>query len=484
MTREEVLDLHSTLASLPPVPKTAPRQHPRTQTGRPGKQGQLPILVALDDDPTGTQTCHDIIVLTVWDVPTLVDEFRCTVPGSGFFILTNSRALHPGPARKLITEICHNLQEAARQANVEFEVVLRGDSTLRGHFPLEPEAVEEVLGAADAWILCPFFLQGGRYTINDVHYVAEGDKLVPASQTPFAKDASFGYRSSNLREWVVEKSAGKIPPNKITSFSLDLIRHGGVDKVYEKLMSIEKGAVVVVNAAAEEDLDVVVSALRKASGEAGKRYLYRTGAAFVSAWLGIPQKAPITLQQLGIEQTTTGGLIIAGSYVPKTTSQLQTLQERNTDGRLVVIVLDVETLLSDSARVEIVDAVSSTKEALLAGKDVLVMTSRKLVVGADEATSLDIGTKVAESLMRFLEGLDTKPRYIIAKGGITSSDMASKSLRMKRALIVGQAAPGVPLWRCDEETSKWPGIPYVVFPGNVGTNETLADLVEAWRSPA
>jgi uncharacterized protein YgbK (DUF1537 family) len=109
------------------------------------------------------------------------------------------------------------------------------------------------------------------------------------------------------------------------------------------------------------------------------------------------------------------------------------------------------------------------------------MTSRKLILGANEVKSLDIGSKVAEALVAFLVDLKTKPRYVIAKGGITSSDMATKALRMRRATIVGQAAPGVPLWRCEEPSSKWPGIPYVVFPGNVGSNETLADLVKAWQ---
>lgn len=59
--------------------------------------------------------------------------------------------------------------------------------------------------------------------------------------------------------------------------------------------------------------------------------------------------------------------------------------------------------------------------------------------------------------------------------------MATKALKMRRALIVGQAAPGVPLWRCDEPSSKWPGIAYVVFPGNVGSEEALLQVVERWR---
>lgn len=128
---------------------------------------------------TGTQTCHDINVLTTWSVSVLAAELALTRPGSGFFILTNSRALHPDAARQLITEICRNLKLASEITGKQFEVVLRSDSTLRGHFPLEAEAVEEVLGQSDVWILAPFFLQGGRYTIGDVHYVAEKDVLVP-----------------------------------------------------------------------------------------------------------------------------------------------------------------------------------------------------------------------------------------------------------------------------------------------------------------
>lgn len=255
------------LSSLPPAypspsPKQTLRQITKSRLGAP--DSRIPLLVILDDDPTGTQTCHDIPVLCVWDRDTLSSTFQSTRaagaggPG-GFFILTNSRALHPPEARSLVREICTNLVAAA---DVEFEVVLRSDSTLRGHFPLEPRAVEDVLGPRDAWILAPFFLQGGRYTVDDVHYVAEGeDDLVPAARTQFARDATFGYTASDLREWVVEKSRGDIEPSRIKSLGLLDIRTGGPERVGELLMGWEKGSVVVVNAAAEEDMDVVVLGL-------------------------------------------------------------------------------------------------------------------------------------------------------------------------------------------------------------------------------
>ncbi|KAI9148046.1 putative uncharacterized oxidoreductase ygbj protein [Paramyrothecium foliicola] len=480
MTSETPINLQPTLQSLPPPPSQNIRQQVRDHLHNSANE-QVPILVALDDDPTGTQTCHDIPVLTVWDVPTLTAEFKNTPPGGGFFILTNSRALHPEPARALITEICQNLKEASAAARTAFEVVLRSDSTLRGHFPLEADATEAVLGKVDAWLLCPFFLQGGRYTINDVHYVADGDVLTPAAQTPFAKDATFGYKSSNLRDYVVEKSKGSITAEQVDSLSLETIRTGGVDAVLKQLLSVPRGTVVIVNAAAEEDVDVVILALLQAAKHM-KRFLFRTGAAFVSARLGIAPIAPISGATLGLDGKV-GGLVIAGSYVPKTTAQLASLREKS-GGRLTAVVIDVRNLLSspEAAERELETALRTSEAEIARGQDVLVMTSRELIVGENEEKSLNIGATVAKVLVSFLVKLQTKPRYVIAKGGITSSDMATKGLRFKRAMIVGQAASGVPLWRCDEPSSKWAGIPYVVFPGNVGSNDTLYELVKSWRA--
>ena len=412
MSEPITIDLNSTISGLPPVPKSDLRKS--IESVLRDASSHIPILVALDDDPTGTQTCHNVHVLTVWDTETLVEEFRQTPRGGGFFILTNSRALHPPQARELMHEICTNLKSAATEADVQFEVVSRSDSTLRGHFPLEPEAAEDVLGKADAWILCPFFLQGGRYTINDIHYVAEGDKLVPAAQTPFAKDATFGYKSSNLRDWVVEKSKGNITADRVQSLALDTIRKGGPYAIKDHLMDFPKGSVVIVNAAATEDIDAVILGLLKAD-TAGRKFLFRTGAAFVSSRLAIPQIPPISAQQLSLSSSV-GGLVIAGSYVPKTTSQLEVLRERGGD-QVTAIVIEVQKLLDSeqSASNEMSDAVSLAEKEISRGQDVLVMTSRELITGKDETESLDIGSTVAKAMVSFLTDLTTRPRYIIAK---------------------------------------------------------------------
>ena len=219
-----------------------------------------PLLVILDDDPTGTQTCHDIAVLTVWDLETLQREFSSTE--RGFFILMNSRAFPPAEARTLVETICKNVEHAARATGKEFEIVLRGDSTLRGHFPEEPEIVESILGKGkiDGWILAPFFYQGGRYTINDIHYVAEGDVLVPAGKTQFAQDATFGYKSSNLKDYVLEKAGSKFTSEDLFSVSLEDIRLGP-EAVTEALLNAPKGSVIIVNAVAQSDMYVFAAGI-------------------------------------------------------------------------------------------------------------------------------------------------------------------------------------------------------------------------------
>jgi uncharacterized protein YgbK (DUF1537 family) len=254
-----ILSREDTLSQLPPeYPSDA-----QDQISQLLSTTHLNRLVILDDDPTGTQTCHDITVLTVWDVATLTAEFASA--SRGFFILTNSRAYPPNQAAGLIHEICKNVRAAATSTNQGVDIVLRSDSTLRGHFPLEADVAQSVFGPADAVILAPFFYQGGRLTIADVHYVAEGeDRLVPAGKTQFARDASFGYASSNLRDYVREKAPGRFEGENeglVCSVSIADVRKGGPAGVCERLVDVPRGGVVVVNAAAESDMHVFVAGL-------------------------------------------------------------------------------------------------------------------------------------------------------------------------------------------------------------------------------
>ena len=152
-----------------------------------------------------------------------------------------------------------------------------------------------------------------------------------------------------------------------------------------------------------------------------KHYLCRTGAAFVSTSLGIRSQPPLTAQDLSLPAPRqTGALIVAGSYVPKTTAQLKVLTDRrgpSGSNTLAIIELSVEELITSTDQSEsVISRVMKEVEShLLLGTDTLVMTSRRLITGHDELSSLAIGSMVAEALVEVLRRVEVRPRYIIAK---------------------------------------------------------------------
>jgi uncharacterized protein YgbK (DUF1537 family) len=432
-------------------------------------------VVVLDDDPTGTQTVHDIPVLTDWSVPFLAEELSNDL--SCFYILTNSRSMPQREACDLNRQIGENLCEAGLRAGRKFVTISRSDSTLRGHFPAEVESLREGLGfKPDATFLVPFFLEGGRYTIGDVHYVATGEWLIGAGETQFARDAAFGYRASNLREWVEEKTGARVHAADVASVSLKDIRLGGPDRVRACLMALHSGAVCVINCASTRDLEVFTLGLLRAEA-AGKRFLYRTAASIVPVRCGMAPKPLLSLCDFVLDGR--GGLIVAGSYVPQTTSQLEMLF-KNTEAK--GIEMDVGSLVDESRRPEVIRKVAEEAARLLEqDKDVALFTSRKLIAQGSHTESLLAGQRISSAIVEIVRSIRVRPRYILAKGGITSSDIAGKALNVRRAVIRGQILPGVPVWELGPETA-YPGVPYIVFPGNVGDANAVAKVASLFSS--
>jgi uncharacterized protein YgbK (DUF1537 family) len=210
----------------------------------------------------------------------------------------------------------------------------------------------------------------------------------------------------------------------------------------------------------------------------GKRFLYRTAASFVPVRAGIVPRSLLTPSEV-VTTEAGGGLILVGSHVPRTTSQLEHLLRLP---GVVPIVVDVASLLSEAHGEETIKQVAQQADASLRRhEDVVLFTSRQLVTGTDAASSLSIGQRVSAGLVAMLQALTTRPRYILAKGGITSSDMATRGLGVRRAMVLGQILPGVPVWQLGAET-RHPGLSYIVFPGNVGGPEALSEVVTALRT--
>merc|ERR1712060_831104 len=121
-------------------------------------------------------------------------------------------------------------------------------------------------------------------------------------------------------------------------------------------------------------------------------------------------------------------------------------------------------------------ALDAVRASLIQGRSAVLYTSRE-VLQDDGAGGLNIGSRLTDTLCAIVEESlkDPKaaPTFLVAKGGITSNDIAVRALAVKRAEVIGQVVPGVPAWRCGAET-RAPGLAYVVFPGNVGAVEDLA----------
>ncbi|NQU87885.1 MAG: hypothetical protein HQ541_19220 [Mariniphaga sp.] len=464
-----MLDYFETIKLLPP-------EYPENLLYKNRKEflNQEFTIIVLDDDPTGTQTVFDVPVLTTWGKSEIHKELQ--VGERLFFILTNSRSLTPNEAEKLAMKIGRNIKAASEISGRKVLVISRGDSTLRGHYPIEVDALGKGLGIENSpQILIPALFQGGRYTINDIHFVREGDDLIPAAETPFAKDNTFGYTSSDLKEYIEEKTHGNIKAKDVVSISLDNLRIGGPVKINEILDTFKQGQACIVNAVSQSDLEVFASGFLKWFKNS-KTILFRTAASVVPSLAGLPVKNPLQKNDLCFEGM--GGIIAVGSYVPKTSLQLDFLKKNY---KVEYIEINVANLLNPKGyKLEVSSATKKIDRNLKAGQSVVVYTSRKIIKGNSPEESLRIVNMVSEGMVEVFKNVKTQPRFFISKGGITSSDILTKSLEVKKAKVLGQIIPGVPIWKLGDE-SKFPKLLFMAFPGNLGGEDAVYEVVKKFN---
>jgi len=430
-------------------------------------------LVVIDDDPTGMQTVQEVNVYMDWSV----DVLRKAL-GSGppvFFVSVNSRSLGPDEAKTLAFEVGSNLHQAAELEKAGILLASRSDSTLRGHFPYEVDALIAGFGMnPDGVILAPAFFEAGRYTIDDTHWAEQGGDLVPVHQTEFARDPMFSFKNSDLKAWVEEKTGGAVKAGQVRSIPLGLVRRDGPVGVTKELINAHGGRPIVVNGACYEDYEVLCLGIQAAE-EKGKRFVYRCSASFLKARGGFEDRPVLTHKEM--IQRDGPGLIVAGSYVEKTSRQLRRLLEA---GLGEAIEIRVEELQRKENREREIRGVSTEVDRKLdRGETVVLYTSRKILrsPGKDFA---ETGKSIMEGICEVVKHIHVPPAFVVAKGGITSIQVAKDALGAKEAFALGQILPGVPVWRLGSE-SRWPGLPFVVFPGNVGDDGAVLKAVMALR---
>ena len=436
-------------------------------------------IVVLDDDPTGVQTVHDISVYTDWDLESMKAGFM--EENNLFYVLTNSRGFTAEETTKAHKEIGEVVHKASEETGRDYIFISRSDSTLRGHYPLETmilkDAYESNTGRKiDGEILCPFFKEGGRFTIDNIHYVKYGDELVPACETEFAKDKTFGYSALTMPEYVEEKTGGRYKAEDVTCISLEDIHNCDYDKIQEQLMAVKDFNKIIVNAVDYADIKVFCVALFRAM-RAGKSFMFRTAAAIVKVMGGVSDQPLLTREKMVVKETDNGGIIVVGSHTEKTTKQLECLKSMD---NILFVELNAGLVTDPEAFAEEVDRCLSVEEkAIREGKTVCCYTTRKLITAdtGDKEDELRLSVRISEAVQSLVGRLSVTPSFVVAKGGITSSDVGTKALKVKKARVLGQIMPGIPVWQTGSE-SRFPLTPYVIFPGNVGDVETLRDAVQ------
>lgn len=418
-------------------------------------------LIILDDDPTGSQTVHGCLLLMQWDIETLSEAIDDGAPL--FFILTNTRAMDAARATATTREVCRNLKRALAGKDLSPIFISRSDSTLRGHYPVETDVMAEELGPFDAHFIVPAFFEAGRITRDSTHYLQTDQRLVPVHETEFARDSVFPYHNSYLPAYVEEKTAGRIAANQVERFvRADLHRD-----IEARLMTLRGNACVVVDGETQTDLDLFAKSVKHAA-ERGKRFLFRSAASMITALAELPPQ-PLKREQIHQLARSRSGAVIAGSHVARTTAQLAELRK---GANLEAIEIDV-TVLPQQYATQLERAVSQAANAHTQGRDVLIFTSRGERVFADRGERLAFGEHVSQLLVEIVRRLPKSLGWLITKGGITSNDVLSKGLALRSARLLGQIVPGVSIIRCPPD-SAFGELPVVIFPGNVGDDQSLA----------
>ena len=398
-------------------------------------------MVVFDDDPTGIQTVHGCLLVTDWSDDNIRMAMQDDEPF--FYILTNSRALTAELARQTVTSALEAVIRVNQDFGYRLICVSRSDSCLRGHFPLEPNVMREVLekNGYKVWPKIPFapaFIESGRLTIDGTHFMRDGERLIPVSESEFARDNVFGYKHSHLVDYIQEK--------------------GGNPKDYD-----------IVNAQNYEELNAFRDALFAEMEGEECAVVIRSSSSLPRSMSGIADKPFLTRQDLGIQANGTG-IFIVGSHVKKTTEQLDyLLKSPGVKG----IELPIDDILNHS------DALMSKTlksiETLSAnGITPVLFTARKEVRIEEAAQRLRLGQTVSDFLVDIVRQLPVCPNYLVAKGGITSHDILTKGLAVKTARVMGQVINSVPCVMTER-------FPYIIFPGNVGGPRSLEEIYKVLK---
>jgi uncharacterized protein YgbK (DUF1537 family) len=407
--------------------------------------------IVLDDDPTGTQSATGVSVLFETDVDLLVDALR---QAESVYVQTNSRALPEAEAVALVAKIKADGEAATSHLDDEVRFVLRGDSTLRGHVFAE----SEVFLDDDAVLLfVPAFPEGGRTTRGGIHYVRIGDEELPAHESEYAQDPVFGFSTAVLVDYVEQKSGRLGVP-----VAHEQVRAGALVQV---LAGAPAGSVVLPDVIDADDVIGVAHAVNEVTTR-GRRVVVRCAAPLAAELAGVPSQGLLPGPLL---DRPTRVLLVCGSHTLGASAQLAPIAE----AWGTPAVVGTAAALLDPA-VAGSDAANSARLAF-DGSPVLVLATERL--RSIEHSTLAHGERVMTALTTAVAALLPEVDVVVAKGGITSAEVARTAIGATSAVVLGQVLPGVSVWRLVARDGR--EVLYVVVPGNVGGPDTLVRVLDA-----
>jgi len=443
-------------------------------------------FVVIDDDPTGSQTVHDCLLLLKWNCATLVKGFesKCNL----FFILANTRSLSENDAKLTIEKICKNLKKVIISQAYEEEIIFisRGDSTLRGHNFLEPNTLNSCLGPFDATFHIPAFIEGKRLTINGSHFVDE----TPIDQTTFARDKIFGYETSNVKNLLFQKSKSQINFEDIQNLLLtdiEILNDEENNIVFKRLKNLKNNKHVIVdieNYSQLKKFSVVIKKLIKQ-----KKFLFRTAASFISS---ISEKKSVSrsesffsnLRIRNKEKNLLPGLIIVGSYVELSTIQLNNLLEISICNPIELDVFEFFKINSSENNQELRNAfknkfLKEIRISLDKGKTPVLFTSRKFM-SLNYSEQFHFYNSLACFIAELVADLKYEIGYLISKGGITTNVILSNGLNADYVYLHGQILTGISVVTHNLKNDE--KLPIVTHPGNIGTKDSLVNIWKVFEN--
>ena len=433
-------------------------------------------IIVLDDDPTGSQTVHSCPLLLRWDGASLAAGLEH--PSPLLFLLANTRALAPAAAAERVREICRALAAALPAAGLErWWLVSRGDSTLRGHFPLEVDVISAELGPFAATLLVPAFLEGGRTTVGGVHLL-QGQ---PVHETPFGRDGLFGYSTSYLPAWVEEKSGGRIPASEVQGLAAAQLSRAcgdGGQELAQWLAGLAAQPLVAVDAEQPQQLAALARVVRASP----RPVLAQSAASWIRALAALPPQPLagadlVALRRRGRDREPLRGLVLVGSHVPLADAQLASLLAEPLCTGLELPVARLAQLLEaplPSALLACLerDWLLELGEILAGGRTPVLYSSRGEFPCASVAARRRLGDGLAALMGRLVGALAPQLAYLISKGGTTTHAILADGLGLAAVELQGQLLPGLSLVLTPAE------LPVLTFPGNLGDPGTLR---QAWR---